>query len=105
MQNERRQFLKGAVAAAAAMGLEANAQPAPSPPPLTPSPRRKFTICLSCRPGGGPDAPPARGESPRPPSCAPAAAPDAPALATGGARRFGFESIEPSPSFIAKLSD
>jgi len=84
MRNERRQFLKGAVAAAAAMGLEANAQPAPSPPPLTPSPRRKFTICLSCGPVG---------------------VPDDPALAIDRARRFGFESIEPSPSFIAKLSD
>ena len=45
---------------------------------------RKFTICLACGPIG---------------------VPDDPARAIERARRFGFESIEPSPAFLAKLSD
>jgi sugar phosphate isomerase/epimerase len=87
MRDNRRQFLKGAVAAAAVAGFGAEVQPpgvsaaAPAEPA---TPRRKFTICLSCGPVG---------------------VPDDPALAIDRARRFGFESIEPSPSHIAKLSD
>jgi len=49
-----------------------------------PSRRRKFTVCLA--PGM-------------------VGVPDDPAGAIDRATRFGFESIEPSPQFIAKLSD
>src|SRR4051794_39925518 len=84
MRNERRQFLKGAVAAAAAVaGLGADAPRAQSSG-VTPMPTRKFTVCLSCGPVG---------------------VPDDPAKAIERAKQFGFESIEPSPSFLAKLSD
>src|SRR5689334_3632844 len=48
------------------------------------APRRKFTICL---------APGMVGVA------------DDPEQAIDRATRFGFEAIEPSPSFIAKLSD
>jgi sugar phosphate isomerase/epimerase len=46
--------------------------------------KRKFRLCLSCGPIG---------------------VPDDPRQALGWARRFGFEAIEPSPSFLAKLSE
>jgi sugar phosphate isomerase/epimerase len=51
---------------------------------LEPVPPRKFTICLACGPIG---------------------VPDDPKKAIERAVRFGFESIEPSATFLAKLSD
>jgi sugar phosphate isomerase/epimerase len=78
MTTDRREFLKASVAAAAGVGLAAAAAAD------EPAPRRKFTICLACGPVYVPDDPP---------------------NAIDRARQFGFESIEPSYSFLAKLSD
>jgi sugar phosphate isomerase/epimerase len=73
--------LTGAAAAAIAAGVASTAR---SGDDTEPSRRRKFTVCLA--PGM-------------------AGVPDDPAHAIDRATRFGFEAIEPSPSFIAKLSD
>jgi sugar phosphate isomerase/epimerase len=89
MRNDRRQFLKGAAAAAAAAAAdgiagEARAAEAPSPQPPAAVPRRKFTMCLSFGPVGLADEP--QGQ-------------------IWLARKLGFESIEPSTSYLSKLSD
>src|SRR6476646_7118717 len=78
MRANRREFLKSAVAAAvAAVAVE----PAAAGEPL---PKRKFTVCLACGMIG---------------------IKDDPAKVIGWARDDGFEAIEPSVSFLAKLSD
>ena len=81
MQRTRRQILATTVAAAAAGAI---ASPATFAGAQDPTPRRKFTICLACSLIG---------------------VPDEPAKAVERAIKYGFESIEPSPQFLAKLSD
>jgi hypothetical protein len=73
----RRNLLASAAATgiAGAVAADDNTQP---------SVRRKFTVCLA--PGM-------------------VGVPDDPTSAIERAARFGFESIEPSPQFISKLSD
>src|SRR4051794_20483716 len=84
MNPDRRQFLKTTSTAAAAAGLALAASPALNAAGDEPKPRRKFTICLACGTIGVADDPP---------------------KAIDRARRFGFESIEPSIPFLSKLSD
>jgi sugar phosphate isomerase/epimerase len=86
MNPDRRDFLK-TTSAAAAVGLALAASAAANAAgdePQSPKPRRRFTICLACGLIG---------------------VPDDPAKAVERARRFGFESIEPSIPFLSKLSD
>lgn len=82
----RRTFLSsGAAALAATVGTSGPALPAiVGADGEAPVPPRKFTICLA----GGPIG-----------------VPDEPKKAIERAVRFGFESIEPSAGFLAKLSD
>src|SRR5260221_14246469 len=80
MQHTRREFLNYWLAAAAEAGLckvslAAEAESRPA---------RKFTICLAYGVIG---------------------LPDNPAKSIERATQFGFESIEPSPTFLAKLLD
>ena len=72
----RRSFIQTSFAAAA-VGIAGNRV-------AQQSSGRKFTICLAC---------------------GPIYVQDDPAKAIDRARQFGFESIEPSPQFIGKLSD
>ncbi len=77
----RRHFIKTSLAAGfAGVGLAAALAPAASGA----NPERKFTLCLSCGPIG---------------------VPDDPRKILGWASQFGFESIEPAPSFLARLSE
>jgi sugar phosphate isomerase/epimerase len=78
----RRSFLRSAAGAAVVAGLVGPAASASAQE--TAGATRKFTICLACGTVG---------------------IPDDPALAIARARQFGFESIEPSPQFLGKLSD
>lgn len=81
MSPDRRRFLKAVTATATAAGLAVDSSAAPTGES---EPRRKFTICLACGTIG---------------------VPDDPAKAIDRARRFGYESIEPSPQFLGKMSD
>jgi len=74
----RRQFVK--TAALASLGWGALGGSAAEPPKA----RRKFTLCLACGPIG---------------------VPDDPKKTIGWASQFGFEAIEPSASFLGRLSD
>lgn len=77
----RRMFVKTAtLAGLAAWGERALAEPAVG----TPKAKRQFKLCLDCGPIGVP------GE---------------PQKLIGWAGQFGFEAIEPSAQFLAKLSD
>jgi sugar phosphate isomerase/epimerase len=80
MRHNRREFLSQSLAAAAAASLATRAIAADAES----RPARKFTICLAYGVIG---------------------LPDQPAKSIERARQFGFESIEPSPTFLAKLSD
>jgi sugar phosphate isomerase/epimerase len=77
MTQNRRAFLTSAGAAVAAATLAAGSWGQEAP-------RRKFAICLAC---------------------GPIYVQDDPAKAIERATQFGFESIEPSPQFLARLSD
>lgn len=79
MQHTRRAFLETSIGVSAAAGLAAFA-PAAEEARTT----RKFTICLAYGVIG---------------------LPDEPAKSIDRAMRFGYEAIEPSPTFLAKLSD
>jgi sugar phosphate isomerase/epimerase len=81
MQHTRRQILGSTVVAAAAGALGSSARSADA---ADARPERKFTVCLACGLIG---------------------VPDDPAKAIERALRFGFESIEPSPAFLGKLSE
>jgi sugar phosphate isomerase/epimerase len=81
MRHTRRQILESALVTAAATALGSSA---PSAEVAGARPQRKFTVCLACGLIG---------------------VPDDPARAIDRAARFGFESIEPSPAFLGKLSD
>src|SRR5438874_13365926 len=78
MRAGRRTFMKSAVAAAVA-GVVVESARAEEP-----LPKRKFTVCLACGMIG---------------------IKDDPARVIGWARQYGFEAIEPSVSFLQKLSD
>ena len=79
MKHTRRQILASTAAAAAAGALGRSPARAADAPPA-----RKFTVCLACGLIG---------------------VPDDPAKAIDRAIKFGFESIEPSPQFLGRLSD
>jgi sugar phosphate isomerase/epimerase len=80
MNHTRRQFLNYSLAAAAG-GMLINTSFAAD---QESNPKRKFTICLAYGVIG---------------------LPDNPAKSIERATQFGFESIEPSPTFLTKLSD